>query len=207
MTTRQLRVRVMKTKGRLVVAVGAGFLLRGWTAKLASSPEVAKLTESIRGELMNAAKAAAVTATSSRIDSLNNRLQSSAGHLVGGVAEEAGTKRRSGENRDLRVVEAGKGEEEPAGDESAEDEQVWDGGELPEDEGDEQSEVTGENDEGEETEQPEEEERPTRRSRTRRPRGGGTAKEVREWAVQQGYEISSRGRIPADIEQAFLDAH
>ncbi|KXX62014.1 Lsr2 family DNA-binding protein [Rhodococcus sp. LB1] len=185
----------MKTRGHVVVAVGAGFLLRGWTAKLASSPEVAKLTESIRGELMTAAKAAAVTATSSRIDSLNNRLQSSAGHLVGGVAEEAGTRRRSGENHDLHVVEAEKSEEEPAGDESTEDE------------GDEQPEATGENDEGEETEQPEEEERPRRRPRTPRPRGGGTAKEVREWAVQQGYEISSRGRIPADIEQAFRDAH
>nr|GLK37980.1 hypothetical protein GCM10017611_48450 [Rhodococcus wratislaviensis] len=190
-----------------MAAVGAGFLLRGWTAKLASSPEVAKLTESIRGELMTAAKAAAVTATSSRIDSLNNRLQSSAGHLVGGVAEEAGTRRRSGENHDLRVVEAEKSEEEPAADESTEDEHGWDDGELPEDEGDEQPEETGENDEAEETEQPEEEERSRRRPRSPRPRGGGTAKEVREWAVQQGYEISSRGRIPADIEQAFRDAH
>ncbi|MDV7085636.1 Lsr2 family DNA-binding protein [Rhodococcus opacus] len=156
---------------------------------------------------MTAAKAAAVTATSSRIDSLNNRLQSSAGHLVGGVAEEAGTRRRSGENHDLHVVEAEKSEEEPAGERPTEEDQGWEDGELPEDEGDEQPKATGEDDEGEETKQPEEEERSRRRSRTPRPRGGGTAKEVREWAVQQGYEISSRGRIPADIEQAFRDAH
>ncbi len=35
----------------------------------------------------------------------------------------------------------------------------------------------------------------------------GNSKEIRAWAVEQGYEISSRGRIPADIEQAFQDAH
>ena len=28
---------------------------------------------------------------------------------------------------------------------------------------------------------------------------------VREWALANGYEISTRGRIPADIEQAYRD--
>ena len=32
-------------------------------------------------------------------------------------------------------------------------------------------------------------------------------KKIRAWAVEQGYELSSRGRIPAEIEQAFHDAH
>ncbi|QYA99883.1 Lsr2 family protein (plasmid) [Rhodococcus sp. USK10] len=32
-------------------------------------------------------------------------------------------------------------------------------------------------------------------------------KKIRAWALEQGYELSSRGRIPAEIEQAFRDAH
>ena len=28
---------------------------------------------------------------------------------------------------------------------------------------------------------------------------------IREWALANGYEISTRGRIPADIEQAYHD--
>lgn len=35
----------------------------------------------------------------------------------------------------------------------------------------------------------------------------GNGKEIRAWAAEQGYEISSRGRIPAEVEQAFEDAH
>lgn len=33
-----------------------------------------------------------------------------------------------------------------------------------------------------------------------------TAK-VREWAKEQGYEINERGRIPSNIEEAYLKAH
>jgi hypothetical protein len=33
-----------------------------------------------------------------------------------------------------------------------------------------------------------------------------TTKEIREWAIEEGLEVSSRGRIPAEIEQAFDDA-
>lgn len=35
----------------------------------------------------------------------------------------------------------------------------------------------------------------------------GEVKQIREWATEQGYEMSSRGRIRADIVQAFHDAH
>jgi hypothetical protein len=38
-------------------------------------------------------------------------------------------------------------------------------------------------------------------------RGRGEARKIRAWAIDQGYEPSSRGRIPAEIEQAFHDAH
>ncbi|PBC39656.1 hypothetical protein CJ179_34705 [Rhodococcus sp. ACS1] len=195
----------MKTRGQLVVAVGTGYLLRGWTAKLARSPEIAKLGETIRGELMNAAKAATVTAVNSRIDSLNSRLQSSGEKQVWDMSEATGTKRGSGQIRDSDVVEAEESEEEPPGGyESADGEQEWEDGALPEDDGQEQAEET---DESEEAERPAQEEQPRRRPRTRRTRGASTAKEIREWAVHEGYEISARGRIPADIEQAFRDAH
>ncbi|WP_032385485.1 histone-like nucleoid-structuring protein Lsr2 [Rhodococcoides fascians] len=30
---------------------------------------------------------------------------------------------------------------------------------------------------------------------------------IRQWAADEGYEISDRGRIPAHIEDAFNDAH
>ncbi|WP_322544559.1 Lsr2 family protein [Rhodococcoides fascians] len=30
---------------------------------------------------------------------------------------------------------------------------------------------------------------------------------IRQWAFDQGYEISERGRIPADIEEAYNTAH
>ncbi|WP_198680673.1 hypothetical protein, partial [Lentzea terrae] len=42
---------------------------------LSASPELAKMTETIRGELVGAVKAAALSATSSRIDSLSDRIR------------------------------------------------------------------------------------------------------------------------------------
>ncbi|OUS97251.1 Lsr2 family protein [Rhodococcus sp. NCIMB 12038] len=32
-------------------------------------------------------------------------------------------------------------------------------------------------------------------------------KKIRTWAIEQGYELSVRGRIPTEVEQAFRDAH
>lgn len=29
------------------------------------------------------------------------------------------------------------------------------------------------------------------------------AKEVREWGIQNGYDVPARGRIPAEVQQAF----
>jgi hypothetical protein len=36
---------------------------------------------------------------------------------------------------------------------------------------------------------------------------GPSAAEVRAWAVEQGYEIPNRGRIPADVREAYDAAH
>ena len=94
----------MKAGARVALAVGAGYalgrtkkmrlalmiaaagatgranlspakLLETGLSRLGSSPELSKLTDIARDELMSAAKAAAVTAATSRIESLSDRLQ------------------------------------------------------------------------------------------------------------------------------------
>ncbi|MDV7087702.1 hypothetical protein [Rhodococcus opacus] len=106
----------MNNKTQMAAAIGAGYLLgrtrrmklalmlagagttgrfRGGprelltlgTKMLANSPEVAKLGDTVRGELVSAAKAAAVTAASQRIDSLSNRLQSGGQEITGTVSD------------------------------------------------------------------------------------------------------------------------
>ena len=149
----------MTSKGQMAMAVGAGYML-GRTHKmklalmlagfgasrrfpggslgvlnegrklLADSPEVAKLGVTVRKELMNAAKAAAVTAASQRIDSLNTRLQSGE-NLLGGLGEAAGGKRKSKRARD----------EEPD-DEYEDDEYEDDEDEGADEPGDDDSEQT-----------------------------------------------------------------
>jgi hypothetical protein len=134
----------MTGKGQMALAVGAGYML-GRTHKmklalmlagagassrfpsgslgvlgqagklLADSPEVAKLGGVVRKELMNAAKTAAVTAASHRIDSLNSRLQSGGDEASGGKR----SKRRSREEPedDYDDEEYAEVEEEPDADE------------------------------------------------------------------------------------------
>jgi hypothetical protein len=52
-----------------------------------------------------------------------------------------------------------------------------------------------------------------RRSTSRRSSTGGSGnmsgntKAVREWAKENGYDVSERGRISADIQQAYDAAH
>lgn len=64
---------------------------------LRSSPEFAELSESVRGQLLDAVKVAAMTATTARSDALNNRLLSgddavleTAEELVEDTADMAG---------------------------------------------------------------------------------------------------------------------
>lgn len=45
-------------------------------------------------------------------------------------------------------------------------------------------------------------------SRRRRSSGSSTdAKAVREWARSNGYEISDRGRVSTEVQQAYAAAH
>ncbi|HEY7043239.1 MAG TPA: Lsr2 family protein [Nocardioidaceae bacterium] len=51
-----------------------------------------------------------------------------------------------------------------------------------------------------------------RRTHTRGRRSGGrrsstNAASIREWARSHGYEVSDRGRVPADIKAAYDAAH
>lgn len=61
----------------------AGELLERGTSAL-GTPELTKITETVRGELLGAVRSAAVTAASNRVDALNERLQLAA------VPEELG---------------------------------------------------------------------------------------------------------------------
>ncbi|MFC9841426.1 hypothetical protein ACFVKB_47930 [Rhodococcus sp. NPDC127530] len=155
----------MKTKGQMAVAVGAGYmlgrthrmkmalmlaaagatgkfpggprdLLQRGTKMLASSPEFAKIGDTVRGELVNAAKAAAVTAASQRINSLNNRLQSGGeevagevGDTVGGVGNSVSKLSRLGRKRPGRSTDDDNEDEDPEG-QSADEE---DASEEPDD--------------------------------------------------------------------------
>lgn len=42
---------------------------------------------------------------------------------------------------------------------------------------------------------------------SRKPRRNPDAAVIRAWAIDNGYELSERGRIPADISEAFAKAH
>ena len=35
----------------------------------------------------------------------------------------------------------------------------------------------------------------------------GQAKKIREWAAENGFKVSSRGRIPENVQEAFQKAH
>src|SRR5699024_6448389 len=42
---------------------------------------------------------------------------------------------------------------------------------------------------------------------TGRSGGSGDAAKIREWARQNGYTVSDRGRIPAEVSEAYAKAH
>lgn len=96
--------------------------------QLASMPEVGKLATMARGQLVDAAKTAAMTAASSRIDALNERLQS---HGDGDDEEEKKPRRTSRKERaeadDTAAEEETAEDREDSGEEGTEE----DGGEPP----------------------------------------------------------------------------
>ena len=46
-----------------------------------------------------------------------------------------------------------------------------------------------------------------RKSGGRRRAGGSSAGEIRAWAAENGYNVSARGRVPAEVREAYDRAH
>jgi hypothetical protein len=46
-----------------------------------------------------------------------------------------------------------------------------------------------------------------RRRGRARPADDGSAREIREWARANGFQVSDRGRVPAEVTEAFRAAH
>lgn len=73
--TRKMRLALMiAAAGATGKAGGARQLLQRGLRGLADSPEFGQITDSLRGELLTAAKSAAASAATSRVKSLNSRL-------------------------------------------------------------------------------------------------------------------------------------
>jgi hypothetical protein len=45
------------------------------------------------------------------------------------------------------------------------------------------------------------------RGRTAARAGGPSAAEIRDWARENGWEVSDRGRVPAEVREAYDAAH
>ncbi|MGY1894880.1 hypothetical protein ACW9HR_28825 [Nocardia gipuzkoensis] len=129
-----------------------GDLLERGTSLLKSSPELTRITDTVRGELLGAARSAAVTAASSRLDALNARLQQ-------GSTLPADEDRRGSRETDS--------DEDEYDDESSEDERAAADDDLE----DEYEEDEDESDQGE-GEGEDDTERPAAR-RARRPSTAG----------------------------------
>jgi len=93
-------------------------LMQQAAGALGSSTELGKITESVRGDLIGAARAAAVTAAANRIEALNDRLQLPAPDEEPESDEEREEPRRKARTRRAES----KQDEEPESDEDFEDE-------------------------------------------------------------------------------------
>ncbi|MGK8500995.1 hypothetical protein [Nocardia asiatica] len=133
-----------------------GDLLERGTSLLKQSPELTRITDTVRDELLTAARSAAVTAASNRLDALNARLQQGSTLLADkdrrGSAE-------TGSDEDEYEDEAPEHDERA----SEDDEQAAEDDELEDEDEDEEDRSDQDEDE---------DERPAARRRPRRP---GTA--------------------------------
>ena len=102
-----LTVAALAGRGRL--PGGTGGLLQQGAKLLASSPEVSKLTEEMRGRLVEAGKAAALATVSSKLDSLSEGLRERTDAMragsAGGGAAAAGDRYEGERQREERGQE------------------------------------------------------------------------------------------------------
>ncbi|MFD7257185.1 Lsr2 family protein [Streptomyces sp. NPDC059874] len=47
----------------------------------------------------------------------------------------------------------------------------------------------------------------TQRKRSGAPAGAGDTAEIRAWAKENGFNVNDRGRVPADVREAYANAH
>ncbi|WP_433567397.1 hypothetical protein ACQP1O_20700 [Nocardia sp. CA-151230] len=163
-----------------------GELLGRGTELLKSSPELAELTDTVRGELVGAVRSAAVTAASNRLDALNTRLQQ-------GSTIVSDTERDRSHETDSDEDQGGGDTSREAGETSAEDEDLGD-----------ERDTGADRDEHDEADRG----RPTARARsssprTTRARKTGSRTPVRKSGSSDRQPASStRRRSRADADEA-----
>lgn len=125
--TRKMRLALM-VAGMTGAAASPRQLVERGLKQLASVPEVGNLTTIARGQLVDAAKTAAITAASSRIDALNERLQGKPG-TGEAVAPDGEEEPRRSTGKEHADTDEDTSAESPAGrdDEPHDEEPVEDG--------------------------------------------------------------------------------
>lgn len=185
--TRKMRLAMALAGAGLSRQSEAKELLQRGRSLLDSSSELTKVTDTVKGELAGAVRAAAVNAASNRVDALNARLQ----HR----GEEPQEDEDTGRAEDEDTGRADEDEDEYAAD---------DEGDYADEEEPAEEEADEDEEEGEEQSAEEEEEEPPRRARPRtttaaRRRAAGS----RKTDAPSGRSASSGSRrVRADAETA-----
>lgn len=111
--TRKMRLALMIAAAGATGARGGspGALLKRGLGQLSSVPEVAKLTETAKNELLDAAKAAAVSAATKRVTALSGRMQDQIQGRLGDEDEDVDEDSDNG--TDTATDEAEEPEERP----------------------------------------------------------------------------------------------
>lgn len=161
-----------------------GELLGRGTELLKSSPELAELTDTVRGELVGAVRSAAVTAASNRIDALNTRLQQGSA-IVSETDRDRSHETDSGEDQDGDDTSRDAGESSAGEDEDLED----------------RTESGTDHDDEEHREQPAARARSSS-SRTTRARTGSRTPVRRSGSSDRQPAASTRRRSRADADEA-----
>ena len=157
-------------------AGGPGELLKSGTKLLAGRPELARLTDEVRGRLLEAAKAAAVAAATRQVENLTDR--------VGKRVEALGDIGAGGRRRAEELIPEEVAPEERAEDERAEDEYAEEPAER------EPADVS------EEREEPAAR-RPTRTPAAKSPRGRGDGRSTSATATVRRTASGAAGKAVA----------
>ncbi len=236
----------MKGGGRIALGVGLGYLLgrtkkmrfamtlagaamarrsagtpaelleRG-TELLKSTPELTKITDTVRDELLGAVRSAAVTAASNRMDALSNRLQQGTTLLAGegqrgsraaDEEDEEQEQQPEDEYEDEEQEDEYEDQEQEPEDEYEDQDEDEDEDRTPEDEHEEEEQEPEDEDDSERGEEEDDTERPAARTRTRRSsttakRGASSRTADRsDSADRKPSGTSGRGRTRAEAGQA-----